>query len=1061
MDRLAILKSYFDAHSVASFQLESYNYFVTIELRHLLRGFCMDIPSGQPHLSRHVVFQSLYTSSPTYDTETEDHICLPSECRRRDMTYDTMVYASCSLITVNEANIVTECEHMHGIPLFRLPVMIGSVLCNLTKSSLKSDIECPYDKGGYFIIKGKDRVIVAQERMNYNHIYILPSKHPKYAYTAEIRSVRGLGDYSMLHEMYMPSLQFIGDRVVFPMGSTVICTFGKRHRDIPLSVFLKFYSFCMSEWQGVFHPKTEYVIQYILNEEAGDMIETPDVFFPHLGENVSVEVQAYRVLYYLLDMLDRLVRTVLQERVIDHRDHFNNKRVDACGILLKHLIGGLLKIMCKKITMYWMKHQNTSLTLSLLFQKYSIATTLHTCFTKGHWGIPKTKYIRQGVVQLLTRQSYNSTLSHLRRVIVPIGKESKNSQVRQIHASSWGFICPIETPDGASCGIVKNLTLYARIAHQTPMHNVVVYVQYYLKHVGQQDDKNGSAYVVCCNNIPIVYHLTKDVACKLVAYLRELRNQHYIFWSVSISFQEYDRRVSIYTDEGRLLRPVLTTANPSCDNFSRLFAQGEIVYIDSYEAESSVICLGEPTSNDYDYFEIHPTVMFGVGASVTPFSNHSQAPRNIYQCAMAKQAMGWNHLRPHERFDTCNHFIHYAQKRLVSTQQTSWMHLNEMASGHNVVVAIMTYTGYNQEDSVLINKSAIDRGLFVCSTMRTLSTCIQKRNGVLDKEVIQVPPDSIRQRSYNYHHLQANGTVKRGTRVFPNDVIVGKVFIPAQGNMVDCSLIVGENEGGVVDDILYTQDICGKQIIRVRIRSIRIPEIGDKVASSAAQKGTIGMVYAQEDMPFTMSGMVPDVVLNPHAIPSRMTINMLMEMLGGKKCALDGSFEDATAFTKDGKLWIESIGQFLTNSGYEATGEEIMYNGFTGEPFQSTIYMGVCYYERLKHMVSDKFHTRSRGNVQLLNRQPCAGRSRDGGLKFGEMERDCMITHGTAQFLRERLFSMSDNFQIPICQDCQSISNHRERCQCGSSDIRMYHLPYACKLLFQDLMALGIQLNMK
>jgi DNA-directed RNA polymerase II subunit RPB2 len=428
---------------------------------------------------------------------------------------------------------------------------------------------------------------------------------------------------------------------------------------------------------------------------------------------------------------------------------------------------------------------------------------------------------------------------------------------------------------------------------------------------------------------------------------------------------------------------------------------------------------------------------------------------------MTKQAIGVYATNHGLRSDTVVHTLNYPQKPIVKTEFADVFGYDDMPYGINVTIAVLCYTGFNQEDSVIINKSAIDRGLFVTNSFKT-TLCDEKKRSGNTSESIELPPLEIRKRGLYYGKLGDDGIVAEGTYVAKNDVIVGKVLSKFnkedEEEKSDCSISIKADEEGIIDKVIVTTNAEGYKMVKIRIRNVRIPVIGDKFASRAGQKGTCGMMYRQEDMPFTASGIIPDVIINPHAFPSRMTINQLLESLLGKKCCLDGTRGDSTPFTKKSDDPVHYIMDGLKKAGMQHEGYEVMYNGFTGEALKSQVFMGVCYYQRLKHMVTDKIHARAFGNVTVLSRQPLEGRSRDGGLRCGEMERDCLIAHGASSFLRERLFNMSDPYKIVVCEKCGSVASDPEECRsCREDKLVPVNIPYACKLLLQELNAMGIK----
>ena len=342
---------------------------------------------------------------------------------------------------------------------------------------------------------------------------------------------------------------------------------------------------------------------------------------------------------------------------------------------------------------------------------------------------------------------------------------------------------------------------------------------------------------------------------------------------------------------------------------------------------------------------------------------------------------------------------------------------------------------------------------------------MKKKNDNNGFENIEVPGIDIRFKSHNYSKLDKNGVIKVGSFVNKGDTVIGKVYhkifkSKKQNELSDTSVFAKANEVGIVDRIFQTTTPDGYKLIKIKIRIRRIPEIGDKFASRSAQKGTVGMVYRHEDMPFTKDGLVPDIIMNPHAFPSRMTINQLFEGVAAKTSCADGKEKFCTPFSSHSTNAMDKLCNELEDCGLNKYGEERMYNGFTGEAFEVMIFITPIYYQRLKHLVSEKIHARDYGNIQSLTRQPLEGRARDGGLRFGEMERDCMISHGVAAFLRERLFTMSDKYSVPLCNKCGFISNLQSECTyCDNDLIVMTNIPYACKLLFQELTAVGLKIQ--
>jgi DNA-directed RNA polymerase II subunit RPB2 len=498
-------------------------------------------------------------------------------------------------------------------------------------------------------------------------------------------------------------------------------------------------------------------------------------------------------------------------------------------------------------------------------------------------------------------------------------------------------------------------------------------------------------------------------------------------------------------------------------------------YLDADEQNTSMISMTPKDLNEdreikymYTHCEIHPSTIFGVLASCVPFPEHNQSPRNTYQTAQAKQAMGIYATNYDKRMDKTSYVLNYAMRPLVDTRIMNMINLNDIPSGEMVIVAIGTYTGFNQEDSLIFNQGAIDRGLFVSTIYHTEKDEDKKVQG--DEEV-RCKPDKLKTKGMkfaNYDKLNGKGFIPENSLVENKDIIIGKV-IPIKENKndntklmkyQDKSRIYRTTEETYVDKNYMDRNGDGYTFSKIRLRNFRKLNIGDKCSSRAGQKGTIGIILPEKDMPFAANGLKPDLIINPHAIPSRMTIGQLKETLLGKVLLELGLFGDGTSF---GGLDINDIRAELFKCGFEQNGDEILMNGMTGEQLETSIFIGPVFYQRLKHMVNDKQHSRSFGPMVVLTRQPAEGRSRDGGLRFGEMERDCTVAHGASRFTKERMYDVSDKYKVYVCKDCGMIAayndeKHIHHCKmCNNkTNFSLAHIPYACKLLFQELITMNV-----
>jgi DNA-directed RNA polymerase II subunit RPB2 len=651
------------------------------------------------------------------------------------------------------------------------------------------------------------------------------------------------------------------------------------------------------------------------------------------------------------------------------------------------------------------------------------------------------------------------------------------------------------TPEGASVGIVKNL---AYMSHVTISSNSMPIYEYIMPHIIdiqtltplEMFEKTkvfvNGAWIGITESPTELYNMLKDKKYKGIINVY-----------AGIIFDYKLNEIRVCNDGGRITRPILRVKDKNILVTSSIInklnkneliwddlltdckvKESVVEYIDPEEQAWSMIAmkpeeLVQTSDADkifkYTHCEIHPSTIFGVLASCIPFPEHNQSPRNTYQCAQAKQAMGMYVTNFDTRMDKTAYVLSNPARPLVDTRIMDMIQINKIPSGFNAVVAIMSHTGYNQEDSLLFNKASIDRGLFQATIYHTeKDEDKQKING---DEEIRCKPDANKTKGMkfaNYNKVNGRGVIPENTRVENRDVIISKVT-PIKENRndhtkvikyEDQSRIYRTDEETYVDKNYIDRNGDGYNFAKVRIRAVRKPVIGDKFSSRSGQKGTLGNLIPEQDMPFTRSGLRPDLILNPHAIPSRMTIAQLKETILGKTLIELGLFGDGTSF---GELNVKTICQKLQEVGYESNGNEIMYDALTGEQMECTVFLGPVFYQRLKHMVTDKQHSRSIGPMVNLTRQPAEGRSRDGGLRFGEMERDCMISHGASRFTRGRMYDASDKYQVHVCKKCGLIASYNDQMHihhCRTCDNRTdfayVEIPYACKLLFQELITMNI-----
>ncbi|KIY69164.1 DNA-dependent RNA polymerase II second largest subunit [Cylindrobasidium torrendii FP15055 ss-10] len=1166
-DCWTIISSFFEQKGLVRQQLDSFDEFVSNTMQELvdenpdiiLDQLAQFSDSHDNTSSRYELnFGQIYLSRPTMN-ETDGTVVamFPQEARLRNLTYSAPLYIEMTKSVSkgrddpkNPGETVWTRQDTNNestkVWIGKVPIMLRSTFCilhDLGESELFDLNECPYDSGGYFIINGSEKVLIAQERMATNHVYVFAKAQPApINFLAEIRSLVEKGgktvsqfQVKMYHRHQERSL-----------GNIIKATVPYIKVDIPIWVvfralgvisdrdILEHICYDLQDTQmlemlkpciddGFVIQDREVALDFIGNRgtqtglsrekrirHAQEILQKE--MLPHISMSEGSESKKA---YFFGYMIHRLLMAALERRELDDRDHFGKKRLDLAGPLLTTLFRMLFRKLTRDVYRHLQKCVETRKEFipNQGIKHHTITNGLKYSLATGNWGDQKKSMTtKAGVSQVLNRYTYASTLSHLRRCNTPLGREGKIAKPRQLHNTHWGMVCPAETPEGQACGLVKNLSLMACISVGSMSAPVIEFLEEWgLEGLEENAHSSVPCTKVFVNGVWMGVH--RDPA-KLVKDLKELRRHDDISPEVSVVRDIRERELRVYTDPGRVCRPLFIVENNKLVlekaqvgwiesgkddegqdfKWDQLIQRGYVELLDAEEEETVMISMTsedleehiEDTSHDaslrikapnksgqiWTHCEIHPSMILGICASIIPFPDHNQSPRNTYQSAMGKQAMGIMLTNFLVRMDTMANILYYPQKPLATTRSMEYLKFRELPAGQNAVVAIMCYSGYNQEDSVIMNQSSVDRGLFRSIYYRSYMD-VEKKSGVQSVEEFEKPSrdTTLRMKHGTYDKLEDDGLVAPGTGVRGEDIIIGKTApIPPDSEELgqrtrlhtrrDVSTPLKSTENGIVDQVLMTTNAEGHKFVKVRVRSTRIPQIGDKFASRHGQKGTIGITYRQEDMPFTCEGIVPDIIINPHAIPSRMTIGHMVECLLSKVATLIGQEGDATPFTP---LTVESVSEVLRNQGYQSRGLEVMYHGHTGKKLAAQIYLGPTYYQRLKHMVDDKIHSRARGPVQILTRQPVEGRSRDGGLRFGEMERDCMISHGIAAFLKERLFEASDAYRLHVCDLCglTAIANLKKQtfeCRAckNKTNVSQLYIPYACKLLFQELQAMNI-----
>jgi len=1023
----------------------------------------------------------------------------PAESRMRNVSYIAPLML--------EANVIEDGKTLETrfIHIGDIPVMVKSDACilrNFSEQKLIDHAEDPFDPGGYFIINGSERVIVGLEDLSYNKIIVDAEKvGGKKVFKAKVYS--SIVGYRAKLELVLKEDGLVvaripGSPVDIPVVTLMRALGLESDKEIASAVSMV--DEIQNELEGSFE-KTDVTtskdsIVYISKRIAPGMLEEFQIkraetlldwgLLPHLGkqpENRKEKTQ------FLGEAVCKLLELKLGWIQPDDKDHYGNKVVKFAGQMLADLFRTAFRNLVRDMK-YQLERSGQKRginAVSAAIRPGIITDKLNNAIATGNWGRG-----RVGVTQLLDRTNYLSTISHLRRVQSPLSRTQPNFEARDLHSTHFGRLCPSETPEGSNCGLVKNLALSAIISVSVSSEEVVEKLyEIGTAHFSEVKDsvkKDGTRIFV--DGKLIGFHKDGE---KLAYSLRELRRSSKIHPHIGISIHQPEeenatKRLYVNCNAGRVLRPLIiikdgkSTFSPDLlDKITKklvswtdLIRMGVLELVDANEEENCYITFEEKHVKKHTHLEIFPSAILGAGASIIPYPEHNQSPRNTYESAMAKQSLGFSTPMMNTSTYVRQHSMLYPQTPIVTTKAMGLLGLEKRPAGQNCVVAVLPFDGYNIEDAIVLSKSSVDRGLGRTFFYRIYEAeSKQYPGGMRDNFEIPNADDNLRgyKGEKSYRLLEDDGIVATESRVSGGDILIGKTSPPrfmeeyrdqeSRGPYRrDTSIGVRPSESGVVDTTVLTQSTEGGKMFKVRIRDMRQPEIGDKFASRHGQKGVVGLLAKAEDLPYTADGISPDVLINPHAFPSRMTVGMMMESITGKAAAIRGRKVDASAFVGEK---MEDVKDVMEDAGFKYSGKEIMYDGRTGKQFPVEVFLGVVYYQKLHHMVADKIHARARGQVQMLTKQPTEGRARGGGLRFGEMERDCLIAYGASMILKDRLLDESDKSDIFVCERCGVVAYHdikqrRYWCRiCGDKGkVSSVSVAYAFKLLLQEMSSLNI-----
>lgn len=1149
-----IIDTYFQTNKyyITRHHLNSYDDFVFNKIPYIISTLNpFVILKDDLRIEVHVETESLDIVAPRYGED--DSPLYPNVARLHNKNYFSDVFADVTIRyyegdddkrpPVKEKRFVRR-------KVASIPVMLHSKLCylhGLGISTLRELGECPYDQGGYFIVDGKEKVIISQERIATNLLFISdPVDDERDLLEGMIRST------ALTNALFPKTVHFwVEKEKLFEKPTLLLSekTFYIRmkimHMNVPqerIPVFLIFRALGIESDKDIIKHITlddEYLQEYLRPSVVdGSTMFTQDGVLDYLSGFVKYKNKEY-VKYVILNdlfpnagdnfrqkalylgyLVNRLVKTVIGQIKRNKRDNYMFKRVDTTGILIGNIFrdfyndyrNHVRSTIDREYTLGGMNNRLNIITennFGRIFPSSLIEKSMYKSM-KGDWGLGKERAeganstSGDGLVQDLSRLSYVGYVSHVRRVNTPIDRSIKLVEPHRLDTPQFGMMCPIESPDGANIGLLKHLSSTCEISLELDRDAMMdALLDLNMVSTNRLDPSAiGSHTKVFLNNTWVGIHKEPKT---LVSKLRQYRRTHVLHAFVSISWKIFENEIYVFSDAGRCCRPLfiveklhavdydavkwidhvagygVSVATYDKSRIEKGRSGRAIEYLDCFESDTSYISMlpNEVKVGRHTHCEIHPTLHLSLYTNTIPLANHNQAPRNVFSGAQGKQAIGIYATNFNHRIDTASYVLHYPQRALLSTKMAKYVHKNKMPTGENLIVAIATYSGYNQEDSVILNGSSVARGMFNVTGFKAIVETEEVNNSLGTSILFDNPKrlkkegESIDFKYANWEKIDDDGLPIKNAHISEDDCYLGMVGVRTKKpdgkdndeivfsdqalskTYQDVSKIAEKFDSGTIDNVVKYEISDGLHQVKIRMRKLRIPELGDKMSSTHGQKGVCGMILPQEDMPYTKNGLVPDIIVNPHAFPSRMTIAHLIESVLAKLGCLNGSYIDGTPFEEH---CIDDYYEMLGKHGYNKRGDEIMYNGYTGEQIKTEIFIGPTLYQRLKHMVQDKLNYRSsNGPVEMMTRQPTQGRGNGGGLRIGEMENNAILGHGLIGFIKESMMERSDDYYKYIdSQSGEDIVYNEAQELYSSLYAQKVAVPYSWKLLQQELEAMSI-----